>query len=79
MESTIASIPSTSAAATVTNSTPSHIIIFDFDYSLINVNSDTYVPEYFAPELESYIKNEIKFNIVSTIGMSETGIRVKTY
>ena len=60
MESTIASIPSTSAAATVTNSTPSHIIIFDFDYSLINVNSDTYVPEYFAPELESYIKNEIK-------------------
>lgn len=25
------------------------------------------------------IKNEIKFNIVSTIGMTETGIRVKTY
>ena len=24
-------------------------------------------------------KNEIKFNVVSAIGMSETGIRVKTY
>ena len=28
---------------------------------------------------EKNIKNEIKFNIVSAIGMTETGIRVKTY
>ena len=28
---------------------------------------------------EKNIKNEIRFNVVSSIGMSETGIRVKTY
>lgn len=44
----------------IASTSPSHVIIFDFDYSLINVNSDTYVPEKLAPILEEFIKNEIK-------------------
>lgn len=32
------------------------LVVFDFDWSLINENSDTYVIEKFAPELENYLR-----------------------
>lgn len=37
-----------------------HVVVLDFDLTLIDVNSDTHVPGYLAPEVLDYIRAEAK-------------------
>ena len=37
-----------------------HVVVFDFDLTLIDVNSDTHVPEVLAPDVLAFIREEAR-------------------